>query len=40
VCDHAAPVRDFLSLGEPTRPARVQVRIVARSEEAAGRAGS
>lgn len=26
-CAHAAPLRDFLSLGEPTRPARVRVRI-------------
>ena len=29
-CDHAAPLRDFLSLGEPTRPARVTVRISRR----------
>jgi hypothetical protein len=29
-CDHAAPLRDFLSLGEPTRPARVTVRISPR----------
>jgi hypothetical protein len=28
VCDHAGPVRDFLSLAQPTRPAHVQVRIV------------
>jgi hypothetical protein len=28
VCSHAAPTRDFLTLGEPTRPARVDVRIV------------
>ena len=28
-CLHEGPVREFLSLGEPTRPARVQVRIVA-----------
>jgi hypothetical protein len=27
VCAHGAPVRDFLSLGAPTRPARVQVRV-------------
>ena len=27
-CAHAAPLRDFLTLGEPTRPARVEVRIV------------
>jgi hypothetical protein len=26
-CDHAGAVRDFLSLGEPTRPARVVVRV-------------
>jgi hypothetical protein len=26
-CSHAAPLRDFLSLGEPTRPARVRVRL-------------
>jgi DNA-directed RNA polymerase subunit RPC12/RpoP len=26
-CDHRAPVRDFLSLARPTRPARVVVRI-------------
>ena len=26
-CLHAGAVRDFLSLGEPTRPARVAVRI-------------
>lgn len=29
-CDHAAPTRDFLSLGEPTRPARVVVRVIER----------
>lgn len=29
-CDLAAPLRDFLSLGEPTRPARVRVRISPR----------
>jgi hypothetical protein len=27
-CGHAAPVRDFLSLSQPTRPARVVVRVV------------
>jgi hypothetical protein len=27
LCSHGAPVRDFLSLGEPTRPARVVVRL-------------
>lgn len=26
-CEHSAPVRDFLSLGEPTRPTRVVVRV-------------
>jgi hypothetical protein len=26
-CDHRAPVRDFLSLRSPTRPARVVVRL-------------
>jgi hypothetical protein len=25
VCDHGAAVRDFLSLAEPTRPARVRI---------------
>jgi uncharacterized paraquat-inducible protein A len=29
-CAHEAPVRDFLSLATPTRPAHVDVRIVAR----------
>jgi hypothetical protein len=29
-CHHAAPLRDFLTLGEPTRPARVTVRVVSR----------
>jgi hypothetical protein len=27
-CAHTAPVRDFLSLAPPTRPARVVVRVV------------
>jgi hypothetical protein len=27
-CDHAAPLREFLSLSAPARPARVDVRIV------------
>jgi len=27
-CGHGAPLRDFLSLGAPTRPARVVVRVV------------
>jgi hypothetical protein len=26
-CAHAAPLRDFLSLESPTRPARVEVRV-------------
>jgi hypothetical protein len=29
-CAHAAAVRDFLSLTTPTRPARVDVRVVHR----------
>jgi hypothetical protein len=29
-CGHAGAVRDFLSLGEPTRPMRVEVRLVQR----------
>lgn len=29
-CDHAGAVRDFLSLGEPSRPARVAVRVISR----------
>lgn len=29
-CGHAAAVRDFLSLATPSRPARVEVRVVAR----------
>lgn len=28
-CGHAGRVRDFLSLAEPTRPTRVNVRVVA-----------
>jgi hypothetical protein len=27
-CAHVAPVRDFLSLAGPSRPARVEVRVV------------
>jgi hypothetical protein len=30
VCHHGARVRDFLSLADPVRPARVEVRVVAR----------
>jgi hypothetical protein len=33
VCSHGGRVRDFLSLGEPTRPARVQVRLVAGARD-------
>jgi hypothetical protein len=29
-CEHVAPARDFLSLGEPSRPARVAVRVSPR----------
>lgn len=29
-CDHWAPARDFLTLGAPTRPAHVSVRVVHR----------
>jgi hypothetical protein len=28
-CGHAGAVRDFLSLGSPSRPAHVEVRVVA-----------
>jgi hypothetical protein len=27
-CGHGGPLRDFLSLAEPARPARVEVRVV------------
>jgi hypothetical protein len=30
-CNHAGALRDFLSLGEPTRPARVRVSVVHRA---------
>ena len=30
-CGHAGALRDFLSLGEPTRPARVDVRVIRRA---------
>jgi hypothetical protein len=30
-CDHTGAARDFLSLSEPQRPARVEVRVVRRS---------
>jgi len=29
-CGHGGALRDFLSLAEPARPARVEVRVVAR----------
>ena len=29
-CGHGGPLREFLSLGAPTRPARVVVRVVER----------
>jgi hypothetical protein len=29
-CGHAAALRDFLSLAEPTRPTRVRLRVVDR----------
>jgi hypothetical protein len=34
-CRHTAPARDFLSLAAPTRPARVEVRVVRRGASAA-----
>lgn len=30
-CDHAGAVREFLSLAAPSRPARVEVRVVLRA---------
>jgi len=39
-CRHAAPLRDFLSLATPTRPARVEVRMRARARARAGAARS
>jgi hypothetical protein len=33
-CRHSAPVRDFLSLGAPARPARVEVRMRPRARTA------
>lgn len=35
-CRHAAPLRDFLSLAEPTRPTRVEVHVVAPAPDDAG----
>jgi hypothetical protein len=41
VCRHAGAVRDFLSLSAPTRPARVDVRVVYRPDRTApARAGA
>ncbi|MGH2715396.1 MAG: hypothetical protein ACRDM7_16190 [Thermoleophilaceae bacterium] len=34
-CSHRAPVREFLSLRSPPRPARVEVRVVNRARRAA-----
>jgi uncharacterized paraquat-inducible protein A len=31
-CDHRAPLRDFLSLDAPSRPTRVAVRVVERTQ--------
>jgi hypothetical protein len=33
-CGNAGAVRDFLSLTEPSRPARVEIRVVHRSRRA------
>ncbi|HEX6389834.1 MAG TPA: hypothetical protein VFZ89_10310 [Solirubrobacteraceae bacterium] len=35
-CRHTAPVRDFLSLAVPARPARVEIRMVPRTRAARG----
>jgi hypothetical protein len=35
-CRHQAPVRDFLSLAQPTRPMRVIVRVSVQARAAAG----
>ncbi len=37
-CGRAGAVRDFLSLGQPTRPTRVEVRVVARGRLVIGAA--
>jgi hypothetical protein len=34
-CDHTAALRDFLSLEAPSRPTRVEVRVVARGRRPA-----
>ena len=33
-CAHAAPLREFLSLALPSRPARVEVRMIRRARSA------
>ena len=35
-CRHAAPLRDFLSLAAPARPAHVEVRMIQRPRAARG----
>jgi hypothetical protein len=35
-CRHAGAVRDFLSLAAPSRPARVEVRVIAPARPRAG----
>lgn len=35
-CRHVAPVRDFLSLAAPARPARVEIRMIRRVRSARG----
>jgi hypothetical protein len=35
-CAHRAPLREFLTVGAPTRPARVILRVVHRVEQLAG----
>jgi hypothetical protein len=39
-CGHAGAVRDFLSLGAPSRPARVEVRVVLPASRSARAASS
>lgn len=35
-CDHSAALRDFLSLAQPARPARVAIRVLPRARRALG----
>jgi hypothetical protein len=35
-CRHTAPLRDFLSLAAPARPARVEIRMIPRTRVARG----